>query len=238
MPSQRTRLDRFISQHSHIKRRDVRLALAQNRVSVDGITATAINQLVDGFSLISLDDEILQQCEPVYVMLNKPMGVVSATKDDKHKTVVDLLGRADASQLHIVGRLDLNSSGLMLLTNDGRWSRDITSPENKVVKRYLVGLEKPLEAAYIDAFAAGMYFPYENVMTLPAQLRIISDYVAEVGLVEGRYHQIKRMFGRFQNRVVSLHRFSIGDLSLDEKLAAGDSRELSPEELAALKSVI
>jgi 16S rRNA pseudouridine516 synthase len=223
MPSQRTRLDRFISQHTNIKRRDVRLALAQERVSVDGEKATAINQLVDGFSLICLDGEILQQREPVYVMLNKPPGVVSATKDYKHRTVIDLLGRADGTQLHIVGRLDLNSSGLLLLTNDSRWSRAITSPESKVVKRYRVGLEKPLEATYIDAFAAGMYFSYEDVMTRPAQLSIVSDYVAEVSLVEGRYHQIKRMFGRFNNPVIALHRISIGLYLLDENLPVRES---------------
>lgn len=231
MQSNRARLDRFVSKKTGISRRDVRLLVAQGRLLVDGKKACAINQPVEQFTHVTLDQQVLQSQTPAYVMLNKPKGVVSATSDTRHSTVIDLLHREDREQLHIVGRLDFNSSGLMLLTNDGRWSRQLTMPECKVNKVYRVALKKPLTNDYIDTFAEGMYFSYEGITTRPAGLTILSDYVAEVSLTEGRYHQIKRMFGRFRNPVVELHRVSIGGIYLDESLQPGASRELTPEEV-------
>jgi 16S rRNA pseudouridine516 synthase len=234
MASKRSRLDRLISRHTGISRGDVRLLLAQGRVFVDGFVATAINQQIGPFSHVTFDGQIIQSQSPVYVMLNKPQGVVSATRDEKHSTVVDLLTRPDRDQLHIVGRLDFNSTGLILLTNDGRWSRYLTQPATKVMKWYQVTLEKPVSADYIEAFAEGMYFRFEDITTRPAILTIINDYTVKVGLVEGRYHQIKRMFGRLQNRVLTLHRVAIGKLLLHPELLAGQNRELSPAEIAAV----
>ena len=232
MQSKRARLDRFISAQTGINRRDVRALLAQQRVLVDGSPATEINQVIDEFSLVMLDDRVLQENIPRYVMMNKPPGVVSATKDEQHKTVIDLLNRPDRHHLHIVGRLDFNSSGLLLLTNDGRWSRQLTTPENKIAKLYRVTLEKPLTEEYIRAFEEGMYFPFEGITTRPAKLDVISDYVAKVTLVEGRYHQIKRMFGRFDNEVLTLYRMAIGNLSLESSLLPGQSRALTDREVA------
>ncbi|MGY8869980.1 MAG: pseudouridine synthase [Pseudomonadales bacterium] len=235
MQSKRGRLDRFLSSHLSMNRKDVRLFLAQKRVSVDGVIALNIDQPVDEFSHIVLDNQlVLQAHEPVYIMMHKPIGVVSATKDDQHRTVIDLLDRPDKATLHIVGRLDLNTSGLLLLTNDGRWSRQLTSPENKVTKSYKVTLQNSLTEEYIKAFTQGMYFSYENITTEPAGLEIISEYVAHVDLTEGRYHQIKRMFGRFRNPVLQLHRMSIGYLSLDSALQPGESRDLTPQEAESI----
>jgi 16S rRNA pseudouridine516 synthase len=230
-----TRLDRLIAELCQINKKKVRLILAQKRVYVDGKQALDIDQIVDQFSHIIMDDQVLQAHQPHYIMLHKPVGVVCATKDDKHKTVIDLLeGQFDKevrNSLHIVGRLDLNTSGLVLLTNDSRWSERLTSPEHKVAKRYLVTLANPVTDDYISAFADGMYFSFENITTKPALLRIISPVVTEVTLTEGRYHQIKRMFGRFRNPVIALHRHSIGKLSLDESLQVGESRVLSEIEV-------
>ena len=240
MSLNRSRLDRFISEQFQISRRDVRLMLAQKRVLVDGEIATDIEQIIDKFSLICIDDKIVQDNLPRYIMLNKPVGVVSATKDKQHKTVVDLLpslksSRSEHASLHIVGRLDLNSSGLLLLTNDSRWSSYLTSPINKIEKKYRVTLENPLSPDYIEAFEQGMYFAFEDITTAPAKLEILSDHVALVSLTEGRYHQIKRMFGRFRNPVVKLHRLAIGALTLDQQLMPGDSRELSADEVKGIK---
>jgi len=231
------RLDRFISKNLAISRGDVRLMLAQKRIEVDGIIASNIEQIIDTFSVVLLDNTVLQNNQASYVMLNKPIGVVSATKDNQHKTVIDLLVSTSlltteqCQSLHIVGRLDLNTSGLLLLTNDSRWSSHLTSPINKVIKKYRVTLANPLTEEYIKAFEQGMYFEYEDITTQPAKLVLISEYVAEVYLTEGRYHQIKRMFGRFRNPVVKLHRFSIGGLSLDEHLPVGESRLLTESEV-------
>ncbi|MEH6467371.1 MAG: pseudouridine synthase [Porticoccus sp.] len=231
MQSKYARLDRFLSIHMGINRRDVRSILAQGRVLVDGNIATEINQVIGEFSHVLLDGRVLQDKTPSYVMMNKPVGVVSATKDERHKTVIDLLEGPDRHHLHIVGRLDFNSSGLLLLTNDGRWSRQLTTPKNNISKLYRVTLDKPVTEDYIKTFAEGMYFPFEDITTRPAKLHIISDYVAEVSLMEGRYHQIKRMFGRFDNEVLTLHRIAIGNVSLDPSLLPGQSRELTDGEV-------
>ncbi len=231
MSISRARLDRFISDKCQINRKKVRLLLAQKRVMVDGIIATNIAQAIDKFSVISFDNKIIQQHKPLYIMLHKPVGVVCATKDDKHTTVIDLLGTLltpqEQTSLHIVGRLDLNTSGLVLLTNDSRWSERLTSPQSKVAKHYLVTLEKPLTHEYIQAFAQGMYFAYEDITTKPVTLNIISEYQCEVILTEGRYHQIKRMFGRFNNPVIALHRTSIGCYVLEKNLQVGASKTIS-----------
>lgn len=228
MSISRSRLDRFISEKCQINRKKVRLLLAQKRVRVDGVIATDIAQAIDKFSIIKFDDEVIQENRALYIMLHKPVGVVCATKDDKHKTVIDLINltltQAEKTSLHIVGRLDLNTSGLVLLTNDSRWSEQLTSPTSKVAKRYLVTLQNPLHKDYIDAFAKGMYFAYEDITTQPVRLTILSQYCAEVILTEGRYHQIKRMFGRFDNPVIALHRTSIGPYVLDESLPVSESK--------------
>ena len=249
MQSPRTRLDRFISHKLGIGRRAVRPILAQGRITVDGCLARDIQQPIHQFSRVTFDSRVLQNHKAQYIMMNKPVGVLSATQDQHHKTVIDLLDnidssklhdshnpnsspeRQDSSDLHIAGRLDFNSSGLLLLTNDGRWSRHLSAPENNIPKIYSVTVEEPLTEDYVHAFAEGMYFAYEAITTLPATLKIISEHIAEVSLVEGRYHQIKRMFGRFQNKVLQLHRLSIGELNLDPKLLPGQSRELSNWEL-------
>ncbi|MDO6804095.1 pseudouridine synthase, partial [Wenyingzhuangia sp. 1_MG-2023] len=218
MASCRYRLDRFIAQHSTYSRRDVRLLLAQQRITVDGVVARDINQPIGPFHRITLDAAVLQQQQPVYLGMNKPAGVVSATRDDEHTTVIDQLcqhpgcplATEQLQQLHIVGRLDRASSGLLLLTNDSDWSRRLMSPEHKVAKVYRVTLAHPVSTECIAAFAAGMYFPYENITTRPALLEIMAERQVQVTLTEGRYHQIKRMFGRFRNPVLALHRLSIG----------------------------
>ena len=227
MSINRGRLDRFISEKCQISRKSVRLLLAQKRVSVDGVVASDVAQAIDKFSFITFDDKVIQENIPLYIMLHKPIGVVCATKDDKHKTVIDILSVnltvKEKASLHIVGRLDLNTSGLVLLTNDSRWSEQLTSPDSKVAKRYLVTLKNAVHHDYIKAFATGMYFAYEDITTKPVKLSILSKYTAEVVLTEGRYHQIKRMFGRFENPVTALHRISIGSYILNENLPLGES---------------
>ncbi len=236
MKSRVARLDRFISVQTGINRKHVRLMLAQGRVRVDGVQATDIQQPVGEFSQVLLDGKVLQANRARYVMLHKPVGVVSATVDTQHRTVIDLLNSPWAQELHIAGRLDLNSSGLLLLTNDGRWSRSLSSPDSGVSKKYRVTLANPIGEEYIAAFAGGMYFACEGITTRPAGLRILDERVAEVTLTEGRYHQIKRMFGRFRNPVLALQRSSIGNLALDPALEPGQSRELTPEEVQSIRT--
>ena len=215
--------------------------LAQGRVIVDGEVARDIQQIIHQFSRVSVDGVILQDNQPCYIMLNKPAGVVSATKDKQHKTVIDLIDPANGVErefLHIAGRLDFNSTGLLLLTNDGRWSKNLSLPENNVKKSYRVELENPITENYIEAFAQGFYFEYEDITTRPAELRIVSERVVEVDITDGRYHQIKRMFGRFQNKVLALHRYAVGNLQLDPALEPGEYRELGSDEITTISDTI
>ncbi len=230
MQSKRSRLDRYLSQQLSINRRAVRMLLAQGRVRVDQHIARDIQQLVDQYTHVQCDEQVLQANIPSYLMLHKPPAIVSATRDARHTTVVDLLPHGCPENLHIAGRLDFNSTGLLLLTNDGRWSRRLTLPVSRVAKRYRVVLDKPVNDDVIAAFAVGIYFAFENITTRPAQLLAIDDRNVEVILSEGRYHQIKRMFGFFQIEVLKLHRLAIGSLTLGD-LAEGQCRRLTPAEV-------
>lgn len=240
MQTKSYRIDRFISKHLGINRRDIKLMLAQGRIVINNAVVREVSTIVEEFDHVVLDGELLQNKQPVYIMMNKPVGIVSATKDKLHKTVIDLLSEKLTysdnikQELHIVGRLDLNTSGLLLLTNDSRWSRKLMAPEEKVNKVYQATLQNDLTEDYISAFAEGMYFSFEGITTQPAQLTILSKKVAEVTLMEGKYHQVKRMFGRFRNPVLALHRSSVGNLILDANLLEGESRELTSEEVSEI----
>jgi 16S rRNA pseudouridine516 synthase len=231
MTARCNRLDRQISFLLGISRDDVRMLLARKRIKVDGVIADSRELLVDGFSCITLDDEVLQSGNTLYLMLHKPRGVLSATTDEQHAIVIDLIDHPLRSTLHFAGRLDLHASGLMLLTNDGRWSRQLSSPASAVQKVYLVTVQNPLDDGYVAAFQAGMFFLFENITTRPALLEILDTRTARVTLHEGRYHQLKRMFGRFRNPVLGIHRIAIGGLMLDPALAPGTSRELRDDEV-------
>jgi 16S rRNA pseudouridine516 synthase len=222
------RLDKHISAHIGAPRKTVRLMLAQRRVMVDGKVASDMSQTIDKFSRVQLDGEWTQNHTAHYLMLNKPQGVVCATKDPQHRTILDLLELPDKEQLHIVGRLDYNSTGLVLLTNDGQWSRKLSHPDSKLIKRYRVTTEQTITEEYVQAFQSGMYFDFEGITTRPATLTILDNKTAQVDLTEGRYHQIKRMFGRFQNKVLSIHRFAVGSYELGE-LSPGEYKSIAPD---------
>ena len=226
MLSKRSRLDQFFAQRLQISKKAVRVLLLENRVEVDGLICKAVDKQITEFTQIKFDGEWLQNHTRQYYMLNKPDGVVSATKDDIHPTALSLLHDVDLELMHIAGRLDLHSTGLLLITNDSRWSEALMAPDTKVDKQYLVTLANPIDERYIAAFADGMHFDYEDIVTKPANLEIVSTYQARVTLQEGKYHQIKRMFGRFRNPVIALHRESIGHIKLDSNLAYGCYRHL------------
>lgn len=247
MAAKRTRLDRFIAQRHSASKADARLWIAQSKIRVDGAFAVSVQQLVDEFSCIEIDGQPLQSHQPLYMMLNKPVGFLSATKDLQHPVVTDLIihnPRENLTQnltqnptgLHLVGRLDLHSSGLTLLTNDGLWSQNLIAPQNKVPKVYEVVLQNPIDEKTIQGFAKGIYFAYEQSVTRPALLEKRSAYVARVTLWDGRFHQIKRMFKAFGNRVMALHRTQIGQVKLDENLLPGQWRYLTAHEVSNIST--
>ena len=227
------RLDRFLSNLSRFNRQDARQLISQGRIRLDGLECRDAQAEVREFSRVQLDDELLQAGKAArYFMLHKPVGVVSATCHPEHRTVLDLLDEPNKDDLHLAGRLDLNTSGLLLISNDGLWTRRLTLPGSKQPKVYRVQTEHPITDEYIEVFARGLYFAYEDLTTLPAELEILDSHSARLTLHEGRYHQVKRMFGHFQNKVIGLHRERIGPLDLGD-LPLGHYRALSAEEIAA-----
>ncbi|MDZ3995709.1 16S rRNA pseudouridine(516) synthase [Pseudomonas sp. Teo4] len=229
------RLDRFLANLPCYNRQQVRLLLVQRRVRVNGEVVVDPLFEVNEFSRIEVDEQLLQAGRPArYLMLHKPEGCVSATQDPQHRTVLDLLPAELRDDLHIAGRLDYNTTGLLILTNDGQWSRRLTQPRTKLPKRYLVETEDEIGEHYVAKFREGFYFAFEDLTTLPAQLDILGPRQARLAIVEGRYHQVKRMFGHFDNKVVGLHRESMGLIQLDPALQPGAFRALTAEEIATV----
>ena len=215
------RVDRFFSNLRRFNRQQVRLLLVARRVRIDGLVISDPHAQVREFSRVEVDDELLQAGRPArYFMLHKPAGCVSATRDPQHPTVLDWLDEPDKDDLHIAGRLDFNTTGLMLITNDGTWSRRLT--------------QQTITAEYAVTFARGLYFAFEGLTTQPAELTLLGPKSARLSIVEGRYHQVKRMFGHFDNKVLRLHRERMGPLVLDADLEPGQYRALSPEEVSLI----
>jgi len=226
------RLDRFLSNLPRFNRQQVRLLLAERRIHVDGLPVADPHHDVREFSRVECDGQTLQAGKPArYFMLHKPPGCVSATLDAQHPTVLDLLDEPDKADLHIAGRLDFNTTGLLLITNDGQWSRRLTQPRTKQPKVYYVETEQEIGPDYAATFSAGLYFAFEDLTTQPADLQVLSPKSARLSIIEGRYHQVKRMFGHFDNKVTRLHRERMGPLVLDEQLAPGQYRPLTDAEI-------
>lgn len=231
------KLDRLIASHNAMGRQAAHLAIAGRRVRVNGVITADSHHPVDRYTLVELDEAVIQSPErALYLMLHKPAGILSATKDDQHSTVLDLIDNPDKHTLHLAGRLDRGTSGLVLLTNDGRWSKRLMAAQEKVPKVYLVETLDPIAPDAVQAFAHGFYFHTEDITTLPAKLVILGERTARLTLYEGRYHQVKRMFHRVNNRVVSLHREGIGSIMLPADLPPGAWRALSDQEVLAAAS--
>lgn len=228
------RLDRFIEKTLSYSARTARDLFVQRLVLLNGIAVADGRGRISEFCRVEVAGNILQARTAIYIMLHKPQACVSATKDTKNKTVLDVIDFPEKESLHLAGRLDFNSTGLLLLTNDGKWSRKLTQPQQKIPKTYLVQTKDEITADYMRVFSEGIYFAFENLTTLPAELILLSSHTAQLTIYEGRYHQIKRMFGFFNNEVVGLHRLSMGNIVLDKNLAASEYRLLTPAEVASV----
>ena len=225
------RLDRFLIRRGIHSGKEVARLLADGKVRVDHEIETSGLRKIDRFSRVELVGEILQEQEAVYLMLHKPAGYLSATTDPLHPTVIELIDHPLRDELHLAGRLDRASTGLLLLTNDGRWSKGVTEPVEQIPKIYQVMTRDVIVPETASIFAAGIYFAYEDLTTRPAILEIIGDREALLTIHEGRYHQVKRMFHAVGNQVLGLHRERIGPLTLDG-LAPGQFRHLTADEIA------
>ena len=229
------RLDKIISATGKKSRREVREMVRQGRVLVDGKPAPAADMKVDPqTAVILLDGEPLGYEKFTYVMLHKPAGVLTATEDRRQETVLDLLPpELRRRALSPVGRLDKDTEGLLLLTNDGQLAHRLLSPKSHVDKVYYARVDGALEPGDNAAFAAGMTLG-DGLACLPAGLEILSPTEALVTLREGKFHQVKRMLAARGKPVLYLKRLSMGRLRLDPALAPGAWRMLTEEERSAL----
>lgn len=234
----RERLDKVLANTGKGTRKEVKQLVKQRIVTVDGVVATDPGMhVIPEQQLIEINGEPLLFKRWVFVMLNKPAGVISATEDALHETVVDLLPDEWRHKVHPVGRLDIDTEGLLLLTNDGQLSHSLLSPKKKVDKEYFARIEGRVTDEHIVAFKQGVTLD-DGYETMPATLEILqSGDISEihVTIMEGKYHQVKRMFAAFDLKVVYLKRVRMGPLLLDESLELGEFRELTEEELNSLR---
>lgn len=229
------RLDKYICDCTGLTRSQAGKAIRQKLVTMNGELVKQAALQVKDDDVVSLDGEQLQLIGLRYFMLHKPDGYICSTDDPDHPTVFTLLDEPLIERLHTVGRLDLDTTGLVLITDDGQWSHRISSPKHHVAKTYRVWTADPIPAAAIAQFAEGVMLRNEKNATLPAQLEIVSDTEVLLTIHEGRYHQVKRMFAAIGNKVERLHREKIGSLQLPVDLAEGEYRELTVAELSLLK---
>ncbi len=226
------RLDKYISECGAASRREIKLIVKSGRISVDGIVATAPEMKLDAEkAVVRLDGTILKYEKYHYFMLNKPEGVLSATDDGKQKTVLDLFPpELRRLKLFPVGRLDKDTTGLLLITDDGDFAHKVISPKSGIVKTYHAVTEGTVTAEDTAAFEQGIVLA-DGTKCLPAELEILPDGSCLVKVMEGKYHQVKRMLAACGKPVKALKRIKIGGLELDKSLKAGEFSALSQEQL-------
>ena len=229
------RLDKYLSACGFGTRSEVKKIIKQGLVTVDGEASRDQGMHVEpGANAVECNGEAAVYREHVYVMLHKPAGVVSATGDRWHDTVLDLLdGAYPERELFPVGRLDRDATGLLLLTDDGALAHELLSPKKHVEKVYEALLDKPVDQADMDAFINGIKL--EDFTAKPAKLEGMGGSKAMVALTEGKFHEVKRMFEARGKNVLELKRTAMGSLLLDDSLKPGEWRELTQEEEKALK---
>ena len=233
------RIDKFLANSGIGTRKEVKELLKKKRISVnDEVVTEAKTHIDEDNDFVAFDGKRIEFKEFLYIMLNKPQDVISATDDERHRTVLDLLEEPLTKVgLFPVGRLDKDTEGLLVLTNDGKMAHELLSPKKHVAKTYYARIEGKVTAEDVTAFRKGLDIGEKN-LTKPAELVILksdSESEIEVTITEGKYHQIKRMFEKTGKKVIYLKRLSMGSLKLDETLATGAYRPLTESELQALK---
>lgn len=230
------RIDKYLSNTGVGSRKEVKEYIKNGLILVnDKIVLKPTKHVDENNDIIKFKNKELIFKKYIYLMMNKPQDVISATKD-YNKTVIDLLEeKYQNKDIFPAGRLDKDTEGLVLLTNDGKLAHNILSPKRKVEKKYYAKVDKKLEETDIKEFEKGIFLDEEQYMTLPGKLEIISDFECYVYIMEGKYHQVKRMLKHCGKEVLYLKRLSIGDLVLDESLELGQYRELTEQEMKILE---
>lgn len=247
MEEKKVRLDKYISDYTELTRSQAKKAVRDGRVKVNGKTAAKGDEKVSFSDSVLLDQTEVKGAVYQYIMLNKPAGAVSATVDDENITVVDLVrdgmdqvsGRPPsyvAKDLFPMGRLDKDTEGLLILTNDGALAHRLLSPGHHVPKKYYVELDAAVNVTDVEKMREGLDIG-EKHLTKPAEMEILSENTCFLTITEGKFHQIKRMFQCLGKKVTGLKRVEMAGLELDETLAGGEWRFLTEEEVAHLKGI-
>lgn len=234
------RIDKMLSNTGVGSRKQIKTDARKGYIEVNGAIEKDSSRIIDTeIDTVKYNGEIIKYTQYIYLMMNKPRGVVSATEDNYDKTVIELL--KDEEKLYKpfpVGRLDKDSEGLLLITNDGKLSHELLSPRKHVDKTYYVEVTEEVTEDDVTAFEKGVILKEDNYKTLPAKLQIIESGYPSICLVtirEGKFHQVKRMFNAVNNEVTYLKRISMGSLKLDDSLKTGQYRHLTEKEIELLR---
>ena len=206
------RLDKYISNATDLSRTDAKRLIKNAVVTIDDVIANNPAQKIGADEIVAIEGSAINRAQSRYFMMNKPAGVVSVTKDHNNPTAIGLMYEHRSDELQIAGRLDIDTTGLLLITDDGKWNHRLTSPRSDCAKIYAVGLAEPIAADYQEKLATGVLLDGEKHRCLPASMEQIDDHHLTLSIAEGKYHQVKRMFAALGNHVVSLHRFQVGIL--------------------------
>lgn len=229
------RLDKILASQGALSRKNVKEIIKRGRVTLNGkVIKDSAVKIDAGQDKVCIDGEELSLKNHIYIMLNKPQGVVSASDSDTDETVVDLVpDQLYRKGLFPAGRLDKDTTGFVLITDDGNFAHKILSPKSHIFKTYLARLQHSLTESDIKLIESGITLQ-DGTTLKEARLEIVEEGespLVKIMICEGKYHQVKRMFAVAGNKVVSLHRSKMGNLSLDESLNPGECREITPEEL-------
>ena len=232
------RLDKFLANMGVGTRSEVKNLIKSKKITIDDVIVTSPDMKIDlEHNIVKANGIVVSYIEYEYYMLNKPAGVISATEDKHCSTIIDLIKDSNKKDLFPVGRLDKDTEGLLLITNDGALAHDLLSPKKHIPKTYYAKVAGHMDAAVINASKEGVDIG-EDKPTLPAELKILnSNEVSEIELTiyEGKFHQVKRMFEAVGSKVLYLKRISMGNLQLDNSLELGEYRALTLDELKTLK---
>lgn len=225
------RLDKYICRCTELSRSEAKAHLKRGAVKVNDEIITDPGFQVYPETHVSFHDRTLSFASARYIMLHKPKDCICSNVDELYPSVLHLLDVDRAFDLHIAGRLDADTTGLVLITDDGQWSHKITAPKKGCKKRYRVQLSKPIPDNAVERFKQGLQLQNEPKLTKPAELVVLSEKEALLTISEGKYHQVKRMFAAIGNRVIGLHREQIGEIEMDQELNLGQWRFLTQDEI-------
>ncbi|CAD2074957.1 pseudouridine synthase [Phocicoccus pinnipedialis] len=230
------RLDKFLSHAGFGSRKEVARLIKEKRITVDDKVVKDRNLKVNDNNTVTVDGNIVILEEWIYFLLNKPKGVISSTEEGPTKTVIDIIHHPQSDELFPVGRLDKDTTGFLLITNDGKLSYQLLNPKKDIFKTYKCTLKNPVSESDLVKLETGI--PLKEFTTKPAKAEKISDKVVHLSISEGKFHQVKRMFRYLGNEVIELERISFGGMALNSSLNYGEYRRLTEEELEFLKKLI